>query len=849
MSSESTGHSDAFCDLPSTAQLILGVDKRNPIFTVYRDSEREELQVYFGFELMESLADVPESPACKLLLARLYNAGVKVKSLSETFNFDAKTIRRWGQSLRRGNAEELIGVLEGRANRRKRTAQVESFVRLRLPELWAERRYGAIQRLRQEIKTVFRIEISAKGLSSLIRELKGEACSASVEEAAARQESLATGGQGPGAGQSANSIPAPEPAEVAVSLTDAAEEKGEIASQCLPGDSERHCDPNSIDINKFCDEVQAPPPENTGKLSPCLKELPTQGQWWCEHAGLLIFAANLIQLSARVETAQPILAQWLSSLLLGAQNIEQTKFLNWEDLELILGQVIRFPLAQRDRLKALGTETTLDTLLAFNAEILDAGVGTDFYFDPHTKHYTGEQNVLKGWCAKIRWADKVLQSDFIHTASGAPLYFETTDSFEDLRERFFGVIARVRVSLKWPAQRVVTYVVDRGIFGAEVFEKVLADPTHHLITWHKGYVAQAWDAAKVSGQFKMTRVRNHARDLRTYDFQYRDQTWEKNPRLRQILVQATDPKGRVAQVAILTDDLSRPAQETVTLMFRRWLQENDFKYLDKHFGINQITSYRVIQYDQLRDQVKDRQIKSGQRKGLERRRQKVRQQQARLLVVQEEAQQRQRQRALRISQIKRAAQKAPEVSQEPNAQGEAAEELKKLETAQARHQTANQGWQEHIQKLSQTLSELATELAEVTQSESRLEAMISAQMVRMEPQSKRLLDCLRIIARNLFYQAIQPFKKAYDNFRDDHDYFRKLSQSAGVLEFENQEIIVHLMPTSSYAPAMTRIVTGVLEGLNKSQMRFPNGAQRTLRFRLGSRSEIRLHLELPPEKP
>jgi hypothetical protein len=475
-------------------------------------------------------------------------------------------------------------------------------------------------------------------------------------------------------------------------------------------------------------------------------------------------------------------------------------------------------------------------------------VGADFYFDPHTKHYTGEQNVLKGWCARIRWADKVLQSDFIHTAGGAPLYFETTDSFEDMRERFFGVIARARARLKWPAQRVVSYVVDRGIFAAEVFEKVLADPSHHLITWQKGYVAQPWDAAKVSGHFKMTRVRNHASDLRSYDFQYRDEPWEKDPRLRQLVVQATDPKGRVAQVSILTDDLTRPAQEIITLMFRRWLQENDFKYLDKHFGINQITSYRVIQYDQLRDQVKDRQIKSGQRKGLEKRRQKVRQQQARLLLVQEEAEQRQRQRAPRISELKLAAEKDPGVGQNSKAQSKAAQELTTLQSAEARHPIASQSRRDQIQQLSRTLSELATELATVTQSESRLEAMIAAQMVRMEPQSKRLLDCLRIIARNLFYQAIQPFKKAYDNFRDDHDYFRKLSQSAGVLEFEKQEVVVHLMPTSSYAPAMRRIVSGVLEGLNRLEMRFPNGAERRLRFRLGSRSEIRMHLEVAPEK-
>ena len=388
---------------------------------------------------------------------------------AETFGFDAKTIRRWGQSLRRGDAQELIRVLEGRAHRRKCTPQIEAFVRLRLPELRAERRYGAMQRLRREIKTVFRVEISAKSLSSLIGERKGKAGPPAPEEAASHPEPRDQ--EGGGIEPSVGSIPAPGPAE-------AGEENREIASLCLPEGSEGDVEPNPIDLHQMGDEVQAPPADNTGKLSPSLKELPSQGQWWCEHAGLLMFAAPLIRLNARVETAQPALAQWLSSLLLGAHNIEQTKFLNWEDLELILGQVIRFPLVQRAQLKALSTEATLDGLWALNAEILEAGVGADFYFDPHTKHYTGEQNVLKGWCAKIRWADKVLQSDFIHTAGGAPLYFETTDSFEDMRERFFDVIARARATLKWPAQREVSYVVDRGIFGAEVFAKILADPSH-----------------------------------------------------------------------------------------------------------------------------------------------------------------------------------------------------------------------------------------------------------------------------------------------------------------------------------------------------------------------------------
>ena len=48
-----------------------------------------------------------------------------------------------------------------------------------------------------------------------------------------------------------------------------------------------------------------------------------------------------------------------------------------------------------------------------------------------------------------------MHSDFIHTVAGEPLYFETTDNFSDLRERFFGVVERCRQVLKWPRERVL----------------------------------------------------------------------------------------------------------------------------------------------------------------------------------------------------------------------------------------------------------------------------------------------------------------------------------------------------------------------------------------------------------
>ncbi len=158
---------------PPSGQLLLGTDKRNPVFAVYQDASGERLLVFYGFELVEIVNNDSADPAFKLLLARLYNARVKLSALCETFQVDPKTIRRWGKALLQGDAAELVRVLEGRGVCHKLTAAVENFARLRWPDLVAQRSYGAVGRLRLEIQSVFGIEISRSGLQGLIRILKG----------------------------------------------------------------------------------------------------------------------------------------------------------------------------------------------------------------------------------------------------------------------------------------------------------------------------------------------------------------------------------------------------------------------------------------------------------------------------------------------------------------------------------------------------------------------------------------------------------------------------------------------------------------------------------------------------
>jgi hypothetical protein len=84
---------------------------------------------------------------------------------------------------------------------------------------------------------------------------------------------------------------------------------------------------------------------------------------------------------------------------------------------VLLGSVVRFPHPQRQELERLATQASFQRLACFNARCLGAGEQSDFYFDPHTKQYTGQ-----GMCSKdgVRLFGERTRPGVIE-ASGAPL--------------------------------------------------------------------------------------------------------------------------------------------------------------------------------------------------------------------------------------------------------------------------------------------------------------------------------------------------------------------------------------------------------------------------------------------
>ena len=69
---------------------------------------------------------------------------------------------------------------------------------------------------------------------------------------------------------------------------------------------------------------------------------------FCHHLGVLLFSAVLLGVEKQVAAGGWLLKQWLATLLLGAVNIEQTKLLDFEDLQRLLGRTLRSLFPQRN---------------------------------------------------------------------------------------------------------------------------------------------------------------------------------------------------------------------------------------------------------------------------------------------------------------------------------------------------------------------------------------------------------------------------------------------------------------------------------------------------------------------
>ena len=153
-----------------TLQPLLAPVKGAPDFILSVNPKYpDELFVFLGMALLERVPHIRDHVTFKMLLARLYNAKVRVQSLVECFGIAHTTLRRWGLALLSGDMDRIGRAFSGQGAERKITPEIESYVRDRFHDLYENcRDYN--QKIREEVKKYFKTEVSAERLRWIFTE-------------------------------------------------------------------------------------------------------------------------------------------------------------------------------------------------------------------------------------------------------------------------------------------------------------------------------------------------------------------------------------------------------------------------------------------------------------------------------------------------------------------------------------------------------------------------------------------------------------------------------------------------------------------------------------------------------
>ena len=759
--------------------IVLSTDPKSP----------DELFVFLGMALLEKVPHLREDPAFKMLLARLHNGGVSGQRLTDRFGVARSTLRRWGRALKSGSLDRIRDAFSGQGAMRKVTPEIDSYVRDRFRDLHGQSRdYNKV--IRAEVERYFKQSLSSERLRWIFKEERdklGTAQETDADAAVTNGADLGVNRHAEG-GCGANSCESTSANAAIGSFLPATRN---YSLQSLPG---------------------------SGRAVPAQPTL-------CHHAGVLLMSHWIDALTAEWPVRADLVRQWVGQVLLGAVNQEQSKRLSFSSLEWLIGPTIRSLNHQRRLLGELASVEHTHSMLERNGRLLDLSEHDLFYFDPHAEEYTGVLKTLKGWSGGLHRVDKIINMDFIHTEDGEPCFVQHADNFYDMRERFFMSIQAFRGILD-DARRTLTWVADRGLYGLDTLRRIVDEYKDHFITWEKNYKRDGWNETGETHRFEELKERNNDEDLRCYRFRWQEHSWPREPRFQRLIVRALNPGGREIEVAILISDPDRDRRSVIGAMFNRWLQENDFGYMNRHVGINELTSRSHETYASIGDSLDDRYVLSREYKILKREKMRAESALKRLLLKREkqrdahsgkERTERAEQRKLN-RQIKRLSEAPADAKQQC--------ELRKRRRAQerlvAKHKANKARRAEKKAELDQLIDEQIHEarnaekqMAESVREESRLQALVEEQYLRLDTRRKAFMDTIRISSRNIFCKLAMEFRPLYNNYRDDHFIVRELTRSPGIIHKREGIAHVLLMPAMQFQPATRNIVQTFLAQISQ----------------------------------
>lgn len=386
------------------------------------------------------------------------------------------------------------------------------------------------------------------------------------------------------------------------------------------------------------------------------------------------------------------------------------------------------------------------------------------YVDGHMQAYTGKRKLQEVWNSQRRMPLPGVHTYHVGDDQGRPLLFLTEQLSTNLAKAMPRIVAAIRDVVD---ERPFTVIFDRGGYDGKLFTW-LHDERISFITYQKGNPDLPADA------FGRRETRFEGRRARFWIAQDEVTVGGSGP-WRRIVVRTADGH----QTPILTNlgaELS--VARIACLMFARWRQENLFKYMGAHHGLDHLLSYGAEAADA------DTLIPNPERKRLD------------------------RQIAARRKEL--AALKADlgdALLDEPTTGSRSAQGLKIAQRGAVRRLRA---LQEEITALVAARKPLPTHVTVA-------DAGATREVMRLE--HKAIVDRIKISAYNAEEWLLDRLIHHYPNPHDVRDLLRSFAELSGEIDTTDDRVVVTLDPPDT--PIHRRALRGLVEDINTIGATYP----------------------------
>jgi transposase len=386
------------------------------------------------------------------------------------------------------------------------------------------------------------------------------------------------------------------------------------------------------------------------------------------------------------------------------------------------------------------------------------------YIDGHMQQYTGKRKLEKVWSTKRRMPLPGIHTYHVGDVQGRPLLFLTEQLSTNLAKAMPRIIVAIRGVVD---ERPFTVIFDRGGYDGKLFSW-LDKENISFITYQKGNPNLPIDV------FRRRETRFEGRRVRFQIAEDEVEVGGSGP-WRRILVRTPDGH----QTPILTNlgpEVS--AARIACLMFARWRQENLFKYMGAHHGLDHLISYGAEAADA------ETRIPNPERKRLDR----------------EIAARRKELAALKATL-------GDAVLDEPKNGSRTAHGLK----------IAQRGAVRRLRALEEEIAALVATRKPLPKHVTVAEAGATREVMRLE--HKNIVDRIKISAYNAEEWLLDRLIPHYNNPDDVRDLLRSFAELSGEIDTTNDGVVVTLDPPDT--PMHRRALRGLVEDLNTIGATYP----------------------------